>query len=60
MMLYELKRGDVFTVDSTGEGWKDYPITFDHIDGMYSVCYNEDKEVIHLSASTPVIVVDKT
>lgn len=30
--------------------------TFDHLDGMYSVCYNKRSELFHLFASTDVYI----
>jgi len=51
MLLHELKKGDKFTID----GEEDSPIIgFDHVDGMYSVCYVSG-EVVHLNLFTPVI-----
>jgi hypothetical protein len=47
MKLYELPRG---TIIQTDRG----PLTFDHIDGMYSYCTLEDGSVVHLSAGTPI------
>ena len=53
MKLYELKRNDMFKID----GQEDSPIIrFDHVDGMYSVCYIGEN-LVHLSASTPVILI---
>lgn len=47
MKLYELHRNTKFTIndDPTGE-----IITFKHIDGMYSVCYNSNNELYHVVA----------
>lgn len=28
---------------------------FDHVDGMYSLCYDKDKNRLHLSASTEIV-----
>ena len=50
MKLYELKKGDKFII--TDE--MDSPtFEFEKVDGMYSICFI-NKEIIHLSASTPV------
>jgi len=57
MMLYELPRGSLFTID---EGMlletPNAPVyQLHHLDGMYSVCYTADKnELIHLHVGTPV------
>jgi len=60
MKLYELPRNSYFTVDSgkileTG----DEPIyMLEHLDGMYSVCYDEQGKVIHWHVGTPVTKVE--
>lgn len=33
---------------------------FRHVDGMYSLCFNKDREIVHIGASSEVeIVLDK-
>ena len=34
---------------------QEYVLFFDHVDGMYSVCY-DDKEIVHLPATLDVDV----
>lgn len=56
MKLYELKRDTYFTLSEV----EDCRIfLFDHLDGMYSVCFNEDMQVVHISAYADVIIVNK-
>jgi len=56
MKLYELSRNDLFRIDQ--EGCEDMPpLKFDHVDGMYSVCYNEEGQIVHVAAWTPVVKV---
>lgn len=50
MKLWELQKGDIFDAPDIGEEL----YRFDHCDGMYSVCYNTKREVVHLSVLTPV------
>lgn len=33
-------------------------LEFIHIDGMYSLCYNQDKEIVHIAGWTEVEIVD--
>jgi hypothetical protein len=33
-------------------------LDFKHIDGMYSLCYTDDKEPVHLKAWTEVEIVE--
>jgi hypothetical protein len=54
MKLYELKRNTYFHL-LDGDGSETFLL--DHIDGMYSVCYTNTNEVVHFSASTPVMEV---
>jgi len=51
MKLYELPRDSYFTIndDETKELF-----FFNHIDGMYSLCHNMKKEIIHFAAWTEV------
>jgi len=53
MKLYELPRISFFKVvgDET-------MYLFDHIDGMYSVCYTLENELFHLAAHTEVELVE--
>jgi len=56
MKLYELTRGDKFIVHPDVE--KEANVyTFVKLDGMYSICLDKEKEVVHWSVSTPVIPV---
>lgn len=50
--LYEVPRRTVVRVPPG-----DFPFFFDHIDGMYSLCYDEHKNVHHLAAWTEVVPV---
>lgn len=51
MKIYDLDQGDWFQV----AGDRDSPkIRFHHLDGMYSLCYTESGEIIHLVGFTPV------
>ena len=55
MKLYAVPRNTRIKIvgESTGEEF-----LFHHIDGMYSYCTNEIGEVVHISASTEVKIVD--
>jgi hypothetical protein len=60
MKLYELNRNSKFKFKQ--ESNHSLPIeeyTLDHIDGMYSVCYNSKGEVIHIAAFSDVVPIDK-
>jgi len=63
MRLYEVPRNSRIRVNSN----KDHPpahrnfaageeLTFSHIDGMYSLCYDKDGHPVHLSAMADVEV----
>ena len=54
MKLYELPRRTYFTIEDDPT---QYVYFFDHIDGMYSVCYNHEDEIIHIAAWTDVQIV---
>jgi len=56
-LLHELKRGDLFKVDPDVLGIKEVQevYTFDHLDGMYSVCYTQGGQLRHWAVFTPVI-----
>jgi len=54
MMLYELERGSMFTLNEPNIGI-DSVFMLDHIDGMYSVCYGmSDGDLVHIAATTKV------
>ena len=64
MKLYELKRGDVFTVVSEDVIPPDAPqvveemkYTFYNVDGMYSYCVGTDGRVYHIAAYAEVEVI---
>jgi len=52
MKLYELPRHTYFTVEHDPSNEVFY---FDHLDGMYSYCLTENKEVVHFPVWTPVL-----
>jgi len=63
LKLYELPRYTYFKMAPPNQGklmttkeleWYSLVYYFDHIDGMYSVCYTDKNEVFHLGASTEV------
>lgn len=54
--LYDLKRADSFLIVKAEEEGE---FVFDHIDGAYSVCYNDKNEMVHVAAWTEVTPVDK-
>ena len=48
-LLYNLPRQSYFT-------FNDVAYFFDHVDGMYSLCYTlPSHDIIHFGASTPVV-----
>jgi len=53
MKLYELPRNTYFSIQDDD---RQLIYLFDHIDGMYSVCYYGD-ELIHIAAWTDVNIV---
>ncbi len=53
MKLYELPRNTYFTIEDDPS---QEVFLFDHIDGMYSVCYRGD-DMVHLAAWTDVQIV---
>lgn len=53
MKLYEIPRGSSYRILDFPE--KIYRL--ERIDGMYSVSYNEDNELVHISASVEVEIV---
>jgi hypothetical protein len=54
MKLYELPRNTYFSIQ---EDPRQHVYLFDHLDGMYSVCYDTNNELIHLAAWTDVNIV---
>lgn len=51
MKLHELKKGSIIKCEvSDGSEF----VTFDHVDGMYSVCISEKANSVQLSANTPL------
>lgn len=52
MKLYEVPRKRYVKVIATGEIFY-----FDHIDGMYSYCKDDQQQVVHLFAGTEVEIV---
>ena len=54
MKLYELPRNTYFTLQ---EDAKQQIYLFEHIDGMYSVCYDLNDNLIHIAAWTDVQIV---
>ena len=53
MKLYELPRGTKFKLVLDGVVG-DEVYLLDHIDGMYSLCYNKDEGICHIAAYAPV------
>ena len=55
MKLYELPRYTYFTL-------KDDPdkneFFFDHVDGMYSLCFNKFQDTIHIAAYAEVEIIN--
>ena len=65
--LYELKRGDKFIIhdeDSHPPAHRQFidgeVITFDHIDGMYSLCFDSNGDYVHVRAWEEVELVEGT
>jgi hypothetical protein len=54
MKLYELPRNTYFSIQDDPN---QQVFLFKHIDGMYSVCYDMNDNLIHLAAWTPVNIV---
>ena len=56
MKLYELSRDSYFQLDNgvllDNDNREVY--YFDHIDGMYSLCYDKNGNPVHFAAWTPV------
>lgn len=53
--LYNIPRGSKIYGFKNKAG-KDVVVIFDHLDGMYSYCYNQadQSQLLHLSGSTPL------
>jgi hypothetical protein len=56
MKLYDLKRGDKFKVIYEGEEI-DEVLTFDRLDGCYSICFDTSNQINHIAAYAEVILV---
>ena len=54
MNLYSVPRNSWILTKETGEQF-----FFHHVDGMYSLCENHNKDVVHLPAWTDVEILDK-
>jgi len=62
MKLYDLPRNTYFKCDNGSLlNHPNNPVfLLDHIDGMYSVCYDKDSNVYHFAAWTEVTPVDSS
>lgn len=58
MKLYELPRNTKFKIVFDGKADSNVYL-LDHIDGMYSLCYNKDGEICHIAAYAPVEKVEE-
>ena len=54
MKLYQLPRNTYFSLEDNPS---QYVYFLDHIDGMYSVCYDGQDNLIHISALADVQIV---
>jgi hypothetical protein len=54
MKLYELPQQTYFTLKDDPKQWIYF---LDHIDGLYSVCYDNNDNLIHISALADVQIV---
>ena len=54
-LLWNLQKDDKFVIDDTFASNIVY--TFKKVDGMYSVCYDQDGILMHFHVGTPVKVV---
>jgi hypothetical protein len=50
MKLYDVPRNTRVVLENGTE------LMFDHIDGMYSVCYTDSGSIVHLTAWTEVTI----
>jgi len=59
MKLYELPRGSLFKCDNGSLlNHLNNPVyLLDHLDGMYSVCYDQNNQIVHFAAWTEVVPV---
>jgi hypothetical protein len=48
MKLYDVPRNTRIVLEDDTE------LMFDHLDGMYSVCYNDSGSIVHLAVWTEV------
>lgn len=51
VMVYELSRGDRFTVYASDDVW-----TFDHMDGMYCYSTNDSGHILNWSGPVTLVV----
>ncbi len=54
MKLYELPRNTYFTIEDDPQ---QHVYFFKHLDGMYSVCYDNEDNLTHIAAWTDVQIV---
>lgn len=50
MKLYDVPRHSRIVLEDDSE------LIFDHIDGMYSICYTDSGSIVHLAAWTEVTI----
>lgn len=55
--LYDIPEGSKIICDikQNGKLTKDAECIFDHLDGMYSVIFTPDHQIIHLAAAAPLV-----
>ncbi len=56
MPLYEVPRNTRIILDM-GDGER-IPLNFEHIDGMYSLCRDDEGKIVHLAAWTTVEIAE--
>lgn len=56
MKIYELKRGDCFTVPELP---KLPSLIFDHMDGMYCYAETEDGQIVNINGGVECVVITK-
>ena len=60
MKLYELQKGSKFTFEQvSNHSLSQQEYKLDHIDGMYSVCYNSSGDMVYIAAFAEVVPIDK-
>lgn len=59
MKLYELPRNSKFQIVDGGTDFVAKTYLLKHIDGMYSYCYDDKGEVVHIAAFADVEKVDE-